>query len=762
MNGFNKRYFLLILLIFIAFLSISLMFNSTIIWIIFAISLAFIFVITKIFKIKRKNLNTILILMLVASIVGVGRAELVSFERDELVEKYTGNHLVSGYVIEVSSSYAYMSESVVKIDSIDGDNTDFESVLLTDFASDFALGDRFECCADIFLLDEYEDREFLSNSDNRDIALIGVVKSEDDILITGDESNISLTLAQLNSKISAKLIAILGSRNGSLASALLLGNRELIDVSALRDFKRAGVYHMLALSGLHVAILIGMLDFILKKARANTYVRIIILSVLAIFYVALTGFKLSACRAMLMLLMVYLSMIIRARGDAMTSLFVAVSTIAFVSPLSVFDLGFQLSFLSTFGVLVANVINSKLTFLNKSIGGSEFRKKAYAILTTIIKLSIVSVCVFVITLPLLMKYFAEVSLATFFTNLFMGVICEAFMVLSLMCLVFYNVFGLGSVIVYLASVSGNIIEIIVDGISSVDGVMLSLRYPNVEYLVYGLFVLSILLFAIKLNKKWLIGVPSIIFVALFCINVCLYKDARDGFVRAEYSYGDAMVLSSFDEVYVCDASNGRYGNLYEAVMLAKDNCFTEIDGVVLTHYHSYHRTSLNRLADAFVIKSVYLPMPQNEQETMVLSSIALALENTATKIYLYDSMSALELLGGELFVSDRAYSVDYSHPSVALSYSFGNSRITLLENPYFDTYLENSGDFDDYIKESDLLICGSDGREPENRFELFYLLKDGARVVFTSRETLLLSDFEAYIDKFEIYVDVEYKKYDLK
>ena len=67
-----------------------------------------------------------------------------------------------------------------------------------------------------------------------------------------------------------------------------------------------------------------------------------------------------------------------------------------------------------------------------------------------------------------------------------------------------------------------------------------------------------------------------------------------------------------------------------------------------------------------------------------------------------------------------------------------------------------------YIKESDMIIFGSDGRSIENRFEIFSSLKKGANINFTDRETMLLSDYKPYIEDFSIYVDVEYKKYDLK
>lgn len=755
MNGFNKRYFLLISLTFLAFLGFALNYNPIVWWIVFALLLTLLIVICRKIKHKNKNFKTIIILLLIASVAGVGRAELFKYQNDAL-QKYSGPHTVTGYVKEISSSYPYMSERVVHIDSVDFESASFDAVLYTEFPSDMSVGDRFECLAELIPLSDYEDKEFLRNGVARDYPFVCVADGEEDLVISGREESVNTLLSRLNSTLSARLISTLGNKNGSLASALLLGNRDLLDNATIRDFKRAGAYHMLALSGLHVAILVGLLDFVLKRVGARLYIRLATLTVSTLFYVALTGFSLSACRAMLMLFMVYLANLLRTRSDAMTSLFAAMSIICLISPLSLFDLGLQLSFISTLGVICSSIVCQKIPFLNNVKKATDIKMRLLGLLRAIIRLGIASICVFILTLPLIMTYFGEVSLATFVTNLFMGAICEIFMVCSVLSLIFGGLFA------YSAAIFGNIMTALTGVASSIEGVMLSLEYPNIEYLVWGLLALSLLLFAVKLKREWMIALPSVAFIVLLCVNVSVFNTSREGSVSVEYLQDDIIVLSSNDGIYICDASNGRFRNFYDGYELAKEGTFTELDGVILTHYHSYHATSIDRLADTCILRSVYLPKPISEKEAMVMASIFYSLEDTSTKIYMYETNSPLNILGGELVISDRAYFGGYSHPSVALTYSYGEKRITLIENPYFDTYLEESGELEEYIRESDVVIFGSDGRAPEGRYEVFHSMKNGAEIVFTSREAMILSDFEPYIENFKIYVDVFYKKYELK
>ena len=761
MNAFKNRFFIPISLIFLGFLAFGLNKIAVEIFLIFAIFLLVFRLCASKIGFKSRKLNTVLMLFLAASLLGTLISGVFVFKNEKLVEKYTGEHVISGYVAELSASYPHMSECVVQIESVDGEDALFRAVLVTEFPSDLSLGDFFECEVKLSPLAENTELDYLKNQNPHDYPLLCVVSDESEMNMRQSEFRISLMLASLNAQLSSKLKAVLSPREGALASALLLGNRHLLEDSVLRDFKRAGVYHMLALSGLHVAILIGMLERILKRLLVVRKKRIVILIAISLFYIALTGFQLSACRSMLMLWVLYLSYVLRLRRDSLTSLFVAVCVIGVISPSAICDLGLQLSFLSTFGMIAASMIRKKLAFFRRHIFGRGISVKIKEWARELVFLCLCSLCVFVVTLPLLEKYFGEVSLATFFSNLFMGAVCEVFMIISILALLTSGFLILGAIAGGVASIIGATMLGLVEKISNVKGVMLSLEYPFIEYLIWGVFLFSLILFGIRLRRKWLIALPSAVFGVLLCACVIIYGAWRSDFVRAEFVLGDALVLSSASEVYICDASEGRYGSFYDAVNIAKQNCLTEIDGVVLTHYHSYHSISLSRLANEFKLYRVYLPKPQNIKETRNFEKIYSSLSKKGVEVYVFDASMPLELLGGEICITPRSYS-SYSHPSVAVSYAHGDRRISLLERPYFDTYLEKDANFKKLLDDSDVVIFGSDGRAPEKEFDLFYRLKKGAEVVFCHSEDLLLSDAEAYLSDFSVYTDASYKKYDLK
>lgn len=716
-------------------------------------------------NIRRKNVNLsrLSALALAAAALGALNTEAYLAESERHAEMMLGEHEIYAYVLSVESKQNFMTEHIIRVESLDGEPVEVTAVFVTDFSSELMRGDAFSCRVTVSRFSEYEDAEYLRCGDAHQYPVVCLLSSASEIADLGVTDTPRLALASLNSKLSATLRARLGKYAGSLASALLLGNRHLLYDDVLRDFKRAGIYHMLALSGLHVAILIGIVDRLLALIRTPRGARMLICLALCFFYVALTGFLLSACRAMLMLAVAYLAFWLRRRADTMTALFFGVSLIVLISPVSVLDLGLLLSFLSTLGIVCATLIKDKIGYFERIKNASRVADRLRNALKSLVFALLSSWCVFVATLPVVAYYFGEVSLATFFSNLFMGSICEIFMIVSLAALALPFSSAVCGIAIRLACAIGEAMTDIAAAISAIDGIMLSLRYPLAGIIVSLLFVSSVILLAVRLKRRWLTILPSIFAVVAICISASVFQYSRSDSVSAEFVLGDALVLSSSDGVYICDASNGRGGAFYSAIEIAREGCFTEIDGVVLTHYHNQHVISMQRLADRYMIRSVYVPMPQNEYEGLVMSAMVRTMtEERGIPVYIYEPNEPIDLLGGELVVSNRFFISGKANPGYAMSYSHADDRVTLAEPLYFGTYFEESHAFDSYIDESDILIFGSDGGSYSESFEIFGRLSRECEVYFADHATFALSDWEKYIDDMTIYFNTVYKKYELK
>ncbi|GEM_PF-2173543 len=133
----------------------------------------------------------------------------------------------------------------------------------------------------------------------------------------------------------------------ALLLGLLFGETKEIPKEVKVYLSNAGVYHILAVSGLHIGILAFTLLALLSFLRIRALGQIFIITAALLFYLAAVDFSPSATRATIIFLLVLYSYIVQRKTDPFHSLVVAAILILFFAPVSLFDIGFQLSFVVT-------------------------------------------------------------------------------------------------------------------------------------------------------------------------------------------------------------------------------------------------------------------------------------------------------------------------------------------------------------------------------------------------------------------------------
>ena len=150
-----------------------------------------------------------------------------------------------------------------------------------------------------------------------------------------------------------KAAGISGDKLASL-SAMTLGDKTLLDNSVRTVFADAGVSHVLALSGLHFGIIYSLLQFLLTFGGRFRRMRIPAQIIVILFiwaYAFTAGLPLSLLRAAVMYSVVSLCVIFGREAASVGNLYLAAFAILLFNPLSLFDVGFQLSFVSVFCIL---------------------------------------------------------------------------------------------------------------------------------------------------------------------------------------------------------------------------------------------------------------------------------------------------------------------------------------------------------------------------------------------------------------------------
>ena len=178
---------------------------------------------------------------------------------------------------------------------------------------------------------------------------------------------ISEGLYQLRRKAGSKMDALLPEQEASVMKTMLLGEKGILDEEIKGLYQRNGIAHILAISGLHISM-IGMgLYQLLRRAGLKIRLSAILASMVIVLYGMMTGFAVSAIRAIAMFLLQMLAQILGRTYDRITALAVAAVLVLVEQPLYLFHSGFQFSFLCVLGIslilpVLGNVRKGKKLF----------------------------------------------------------------------------------------------------------------------------------------------------------------------------------------------------------------------------------------------------------------------------------------------------------------------------------------------------------------------------------------------------------------
>lgn len=128
------------------------------------------------------------------------------------------------------------------------------------------------------------------------------------------------------------------------------GDSSDLPATMAADFRRAGVLHLLAASGSNVAFILGAVVWALRRFFLNRQALKVGLAVVVAYWL-MTGGGASIGRAAVMAIIVIAAQLVRRQSDALTSLAFAAALLTLINPLTPLDIGFQLSFSATWGLL---------------------------------------------------------------------------------------------------------------------------------------------------------------------------------------------------------------------------------------------------------------------------------------------------------------------------------------------------------------------------------------------------------------------------
>ena len=230
------------------------------------------------------------------------------------------------------------------------------------------------------------------------------VKQDDFILKRGTKKGLIRSSIGLNRNLQAALEKVLKEPDElSVAKALLLGDRNEIPVDLLDSFKGAGAMHILAISGLHVGIVHLIFLFLtrpLTLLKNGRVLRVIFILLGLWSYALLTGMAVSATRSVSMFTLFTLGQAVNRKISLLNNLVNSAFVLLILTPMLLFDVGFQLSYSALTGIAVGAIL----------MGRKKKQKKRFLrIQKYFLGLIVVSCSAQLGVMPLSLYYFKQFS-----------------------------------------------------------------------------------------------------------------------------------------------------------------------------------------------------------------------------------------------------------------------------------------------------------------------------------------------------------------
>ena len=204
-----------------------------------------------------------------------------------------------------------------------------------------------------------------------------------------------------------KTLTELGLKKDELGviQALILGERKAISDELYQNYASAGAIHILAVSGLHVGIILLLINFLLKPLQQLKWLKFTLTLIGIWSFALLTGLSASVVRASLMFSFVAFGLQINRKVNLLNTLFSAFLILILINPFYVFQVGFQLSFAAVFSIALFQPKFNKLW------------KPKYKIVRFFYQIITVSICAQIGVLPLSLFYFHQFPGLFLLTNI---------------------------------------------------------------------------------------------------------------------------------------------------------------------------------------------------------------------------------------------------------------------------------------------------------------------------------------------------------
>lgn len=396
----------------------------------------------------------------------------------------------------------------------------------------------------------------------------------------------------------------LGTPNLEILGGIVFGDDAVAPPDYVKtSFINSGLLHILAASGMNVAFIYAFWVFFMSRMKIPFKITVISGMVVVILYTLMTGLGPSVIRAALMLLFVLIGKLIDRDAHSVSLLSFVAMLMLIYNPAFINDIGFQLSFVVTFGLLTtANTVLER------------FKENKF--LLSVLGSLLIPIVAQIWVAPIQMFYFNTFSSYSIFANIlsmpFLSIVSFGGFISSIFAIFtpFTNkiCFLLDFILNYLLS----IIVYISDFFANIPHSLLTTMHPPIyQIFAYYIIILTLTL-AIKTGITKKISVTCLICIIFIFITSLNIPNNKLQVITFDVQNADCFLIKTpKNKYFIIDTGRAEFkGSKSQAnsiiIKYLKDRGIKKIEGLILTHFDNDHSGSAVDIMNNFNIKNVYI------------------------------------------------------------------------------------------------------------------------------------------------------------
>lgn len=377
--------------------------------------------------------------------------------------------------------------------------------------------------------------------------------------------------------LSSEIDYLAPGREGKLMKALIFGDKSGMDDEVVGYFSKSGISHIISVSGFHLAVVCGIVFYLLKTMKLGKIPRFIISEIFIFSFAALAGFSFSVVRSGIMMTVFLLGDLIKRRQDILSSLGTALILLTITMPFAIRNTSLLLSVTGVFGIGVV------APYFTKGINFGKYIDKP-------LKILIYSAVCSLTTLPFVLLTFREVSVISPISNLLLVPLCSVILILGIIVVLTMGIKMISSPLIIFGGIVSKLVIFITELLSSISFSTVSFEYDVIVVVVFVLFaIVSLSVFIFKSRKFSLMTIMisvSFIIISHLCIDILSKDNISVTVFTGKYS---SVVIEKSDIIMVIGKDGKKQEDAVYRYLSNKGK--KEIDTLVITSNSQYYIAS---------------------------------------------------------------------------------------------------------------------------------------------------------------------------